>query len=74
MENGRFSDLCPPGASPQLLWHPNGEVNSLPGDGAFPQISSWTGYLSELSRDLRKWLAAHCPEENFCLRPPLASP
>lgn len=42
MDNGRFSDLSPPGASPQLLWLPNGEVNSRPGDGAFRQIFSWT--------------------------------
>lgn len=74
MEDGRFSNLSPPGASPQLLWLPNGEMSSLSRDSAFPQLSSWTGYLSELSRDYRKSLAAHCPEENFCLRPPLASP
>lgn len=73
MKDGRLSGLSPPDASPQLLWLPNGEVSSLPGDGVLPQISSWPCYLSELSGDLRKRLAAHCPEENFCLCPPLAS-
>lgn len=41
MEDGRLSGLSPHDASPQLLWLPNGEVSSLPGDGVLPQISSW---------------------------------
>lgn len=71
MEDGRLSDLSPHDASPQLLWLPDGEVSSLPGDGVLPQISSWPPTFQSSAETLGHRLLL---TENFCLRPPLASP